>query len=150
MNLNGLVNTMVPDLMFANFERRVTALSIPPPKIEKPVKLVQQVKVVKQVQPKKEKKFTKRKLEIIAAEKLAFRRKMEERKAKNLIEKKVVDNRNFNRRKYKTKEVDYSQLTTIRINAKTIIYSKPGEEEVTKANFLKNYTKSLSQKDQNQ
>ena len=151
MDLSGLLNTIVPDNIFANFERRVTALSIAPVKIEKPAKVVAPVKAIKPVKAivKKEKQISQRKQEIITAEKIVFRKKMEERKAKNLIEKKMVESRNFNRRKYKTKSVDYSQLTTIRINAKTIIYSKPGEEEITKANFLKNYSKSLSQKDQN-
>lgn len=102
---------------------------------------IEKLKPVKKISIKQQQK--------IDAEKLTFKKKLEERKAKNLIEKKVLDNRNFNRRKYKTKAVDYSQLVTIRINAKTIIYSKPGEEAETKANFLKNYTKSLSQKDQN-
>ena len=133
-DLSGLLNTMLPATAFADFESRVTALKT----VAKKIKVI---KPPKEISAKKQQK--------IAAEKIELRKKMEERKAKNLIEKKVVDNRNFNKRKYKTKAVDYSQLVTIRINAKTFIYSKPGEEEITKANFLKNYNKSLSQKDQN-
>ncbi|MBK7885158.1 MAG: hypothetical protein IPJ81_16245 [Chitinophagaceae bacterium] len=41
---------------------------------------------------------------------------------------------------YKSKEVDYSQLITVRIDAKTFIYAKPGDDiEKLKANFLKTY-----------
>ena len=133
-DLSGLLNTMLPATAFADFESRVTALKT----VAKKIKVI---KPPKEISAKKQQK--------IAAEKIEFRKKLEARNTRNAVEKKIADNKNFNRRKYKTKVVDYSQLVTIRINAKTFIYSKPGEEEITKANFLKNYTKSLSQKDQN-
>ena len=149
-NLSKLLDTIVPNNIFANFERRVIALSSAPLKIDKPVKIIKLAKLPKPLKPPIEKKISAKRKEKIIAEKIALKKRQEERSVKNVIEKKIVDNRNFNKRKYKTKIVDYSQLITIRINPKTVIYSKPGEEEITKANFLKNYTKSLSQKDQNQ
>lgn len=43
---------------------------------------------------------------------------------------------------YKTKVVDYSKLITVRINRKTVIYAKPGEDiEKLKKSFRKNYPK---------
>ena len=40
---------------------------------------------------------------------------------------------------YKTREVDYSKLVTVRIDNKTFIYAKPGREAATKKAFLKHY-----------
>jgi hypothetical protein len=46
--------------------------------------------------------------------------------------------------KFKDLEVDYSKLNTIRIDRKTVIYCKPGQDpEAVKKRFLKNYSKVL-------
>lgn len=45
---------------------------------------------------------------------------------------------------YKSKNVDYSKLITIKIDAKTYIYANPGDNiEKVKSNFLKTYKKSF-------
>lgn len=44
---------------------------------------------------------------------------------------------------YKTILIDYSKLVTVRIDKHTTIYAKPGEEEKTKARFLKHYSKPI-------
>ena len=45
---------------------------------------------------------------------------------------------------FKTKQVDYTQLRTIKIDSKTTIYCKPGQDpEAVKKRFLKNYAKVL-------
>ena len=133
-NLNGLLNTMVPDTVFLNFEKKITAST--------PARIKHSKAVAKRIRKKKP-------VQIVADSVLA-KRLLDAKNARNANEKRIVESRSYNRRKYKTKVVDYCELVTIRINAKTIIYSKPGEEAITKANFLKNYSKSLSQKDQNQ
>lgn len=48
---------------------------------------------------------------------------------------------------YKTIEVDYTKLVTIRIDRTTTIYSKPGQEEETKKRFLKHYQKPIDRYD---
>jgi multidrug resistance efflux pump len=83
-------------------------------------------------------------------------RRQEELRKKILDEKKKrgnVENEwrqqrtgNLNReKKFKNNKVDYAQMTSIRINNKTIIYAKPGENvEAVKARFFKNYSKVLN------
>jgi len=45
----------------------------------------------------------------------------------------------------KTREVDYTQLRTVRIDRRTSIYIKPGENpEIAKDRFLKTYHKSFA------
>lgn len=44
---------------------------------------------------------------------------------------------------YKTAIVDYTKLVTVKIDRTTSIYAKPGEEEATKARFLKTFIKPI-------
>lgn len=48
-----------------------------------------------------------------------------------------------NRRTYKTRNINYGQLVTVRIDHTTTIYARPGEEETTKKEFLKQYKRPL-------
>jgi FtsZ-binding cell division protein ZapB len=49
---------------------------------------------------------------------------------RNAIDKDRLDNRARSRQPaFKTKQVDYSQLRTVRVNSKTTIYAKPGETD---------------------
>ena len=64
-----------------------------------------------------------------------------EQKIKNLNEKMQHErNAALSKRKYKTREVDYSQRLTVKINSKTFIYAEPGETaDQARARFNKNY-----------
>jgi hypothetical protein len=47
--------------------------------------------------------------------------------------------------KFQTKKVDYSQLTAIRIDAKTIVYAKPGEDpEEVRKKYFRNHKKKTT------
>lgn len=74
--------------------------------------------------------------------KLQLKKLVEERKKEKVKRLQMDEERKRSRRPptYKSKEVDYSQLITVRIDAKTFIYAKPGDDiEKLKANFLKTY-----------
>ncbi len=70
---------------------------------------------------------------------------VKEQKQKNLTEKYLAERRSKNethenRRRYKTREVDYSKLILVKIDSKTSIYIKPGQDaEIEKERFLKNF-----------
>ena len=97
------------------------------------------VKEKKVKAPKKLKGKTPAQLE---KERKEFREKLMAREAKNKVERELVKNREHARRKYKTLVVDYTKMVTVKIDSKTYIYAKPGEEEKTKRLFLQNYSQS--------
>lgn len=101
---------------------KANAMRIPKPPKEKKVKVKKQT-VVKVDDRKEQKRRNKEEADMIEG-----RRKL------NLRE---------SRRQYKTIDVDYSKMVTIRIDRTTIIYSKPGEEEATKTKFLKHYKRPI-------
>lgn len=63
---------------------------------------------------------------------------------KNSVEKNLASNRRQRREpKFKTKVVDYSQMKTVRIDSKTLIYIKQeADEEAARIQYLKNHKKS--------
>ena len=67
------------------------------------------------------------------AEKLAAQTRKEERLANQreraMVNHQRIQKNNLNSRAVKTKVVDYSSLVIVRIDAKTWIYAKPGDEE---------------------
>lgn len=64
---------------------------------------------------------------------------------KNAIERSRHEERKRSRQPaFKTKQVDYSKLITVRIDRKTTIYAKPGEDIAElKAKYLENYGTKL-------
>lgn len=71
-------------------------------------------------------------------------RQIEKIKRLNEDEKRRSNKEKNNRPKFKMKNIDYSQLHSLRIDSKTIIYIKPGEDPaIARANFLNIYKKSF-------
>ena len=73
-------------------------------------------------------------------EKLQLAKLKEERRRNEqerlMINQKRQTERNLSRRKLKDRIVDYNTQVTVRIDAKTMIYCKPGEEAMAKKKFL--------------
>lgn len=94
----------------------------------------------------REKKVPVKKVNQLAETKKQLQLEEREKKRKNSIEKAIVEAARSNSRRqpvYKTKKVDYSQLITVKIDHKTTIYAKPGENiEEVKRRYFKNYGKS--------
>lgn len=70
----------------------------------------------------------------------------EDRRQAEIVRRAAENSKKYQRRPpaFKTIHVDYTQLQTLRIDRKTTIYIKPGQDpEAAKKKFLKNYSKSL-------
>lgn len=115
--------------------------------ITKQMKLDAKKPVKKAKAPKAPKKKAGKTLEQLNRERKELQQKTVAREAKNQVERTLVQNREHAKRKYKSLVVDYSKLVTVRINDKTFIYAKPGEEEKAKKQFLKNYPLSATKFD---
>jgi hypothetical protein len=109
--------------------RELQLLRPRPVKVPKPVKLR-----IKKERPLTEKQIRKQ---------IDDRKKEEERKRRNDMERWRHESkaRNPNNRVVQSKEVDYSELRTVRIDSKTWIYVKPGED-IEK--LKKKYSRTLS------
>lgn len=77
------------------------------------------------------------------ASKTKSEQKLKERADAILLKNLKAEAKKFARRKYKTLKVDYTKLVSIKINAKTTIYAKPGMEQLETERFLANYSKLL-------
>ena len=96
---------------------------------KRPVKIakIKAPKVAKPSNSIKEKKIAEFKKE---------ERKRNEQERMKILQQQKRDREN-SRRKVNSRVVDYSTQVTVRIDAKTMIYCKPGEEKMAKEKFLR-------------
>ncbi len=117
------------------------------PKRVKPAKAAGPVKEKKAKDSPEKKKLDKTNAQLRKDQEKALRESLKRDKQQAHVEQMNMKAQAKNARRpkrYADIPVDYNELVTIRIDRKTIIYSKPGMEVETRKRFLKNYKKLLT------